>query len=95
VITTERRFDVRLISADALARYMEFRGHTVRSLADRVGCSRATIGHLRSGRRDYVDPAWAKSIERHLDAPKGSLFVPELSSVTRERGHVPSPRRAA
>lgn len=81
---TERRFDVRLISSSAFAHYMEFRDLTVRDLAERVGCSRATIGHLRSGERDYVRPAWAKKIEKELNAPPGSLFVPVISSVTRE-----------
>lgn len=87
----ERRLDVRLISSTALAQYMKYRDMSVRELADKVGCSRATIGHLRSGERDYVRPEWAKAIEKHLDAPKGSLFVPVLSSVTRE---VPPMRRA-
>lgn len=82
----EVRFDVRLISSDALAHYMKFRGLTVRQLAEKVGCSRATIGHLRSGKSAYVRPEWAKAIERHLDAPSGSLFVAELSTVTREVG---------
>lgn len=85
----ERRFDVRLISHTALAQYMEYRDLTVRDLAQRVGCSRATIGHLRSGARNYVSSDWAKRIEKVLDAPRGSLFVPEVSTVTRERG----PRR--
>ena len=83
---TERRFDVRLISADALARYMDYRDMSVRELARKVGCSRATIGHLRSGQRDFVRPQWAKAIEDSLEAPRGSLFIPELSSVTREIG---------
>lgn len=80
----ERRFDVRLISADALARYMKYRDLSVRELALKVGCSRATVGHLRSGHRDYVRPEWAKRMEDALEAPRGSLFVAEVSSVTRE-----------
>lgn len=77
---------MRLISPEALARYMEFRGYTVRALAKSVGCSPATIGHLRTGERNYCRPDWAKSIERYLQAPPGSLFVPELSTVSRETG---------
>ena len=92
MLVTERRFDVKLISADALAQYMTYRGESVRTLAAKVRCSRATIGHLRSGARDYVKPEWAAAIEKALDAPKGSLFVPVLSSVTRE---VAGRRRAA
>lgn len=75
---------MKLISAVALAQYMQYRDVSVRDLAERVGCSRATIGHLRSGKRDYVRPEWAKAIEKSLDAPKGSLFVPVLSNVSRE-----------
>lgn len=84
MINIERRLDVRLISSQALAQYMTFRDMSVRKLASKVGCSTATIGHLRSGKRAYVNPEWAKAIERHLDAPQGSLFVAELSTVTRE-----------
>jgi len=81
---------VRLISKDALAQYMTYRGLSVRKLAEKVGCSRATIGHLRSGQATYIRAEWARAIERHLDAPAGSLFVPELSSVTREAGPRPA-----
>lgn len=84
MLVIERRFDVRLISSSAFAEYMKFRDLTVRDLADRVGCSRATVGHLRSGARTYVRPDWAKKIEKTLNAPPGSLFVPELSTVTRQ-----------
>ncbi len=92
MIVTESRFDVRLISSDALARYMKHRDMSVRALALRVGCSRATIGHIRSGHRSYIKSEWAKAIERALEAPAGSLFVPEISTVTRE---VPETRRVA
>lgn len=81
---TEVRFDVRLISSGALAQYMKHRDETCRSLANKVGCSHSTIGHLRSGKSTYVRPEWARAIERALDAPSGSLFVPEVSTVTRE-----------
>lgn len=85
MITTERRFDVRLISAEAMSRYMTFRGIKVRDLARMVGCSRSTIGSLRSGARSYVRDEWARSIEKFLQAPPGSLFAPELSTVAREK----------
>lgn len=84
MLVTERRFDVRVIDHKSLARYMKHRDFTVRTLALRVGCSPATIGHLRSGKRDYVRSSWAKAIEDALDAPRDSLFMPELSTVTRE-----------
>lgn len=91
----EVRFDVKLISSTALAQYMQHRGLTVRGLAEKVGCSRATIGHLRSGKSTYVRPEWARAIERRLDAPKGSLFVPVLSTVTRETAPTGAGRRSA
>lgn len=84
MLVIERRFDVKLISASALAQYMKYRDLSVRDLAEKVGCSRATIGHLRSGKRDVVRPEWAKAIEKALDAPKGSLFVAHVSTVSRE-----------
>lgn len=76
---------MRLISKDALANYMKHRGLTVRQLADRVGCSRALIGHLRSGKRTTCQPATARKIEKALDAPAGSLFVAHVSRVLRDK----------
>ena len=86
MIVTEAKFVVRLISPDALAQYMKHRDHTVRSLALACGGEhlRSTIGHLRSGRRRACQPDLARRIERALDAPRGSLFVPSVSRVSRE-----------
>ena len=92
MVTTETRADVRLISRDALRTYMEFRGETIRSLASKVGASHGTIGHLRSGRQQYVRAEWARAIEKNLNAPPGSLFEIQLSTVKRER---PGTKRAA
>jgi transcriptional regulator with XRE-family HTH domain len=78
------RFWVRLISADAFAQYMEHRDLTVRKLAHKAGVSPALIGHLRSGKRNTCLPANARSIEKSLGAPPGSLFVPQVSRVSRE-----------
>lgn len=85
MVTTETRADVRLISRDALRTYMEFRGETIRSLATKIGASHGTIGHLRSGRQQYVRAEWARAIEQTLNAPPGSLFAIELTRVQRER----------
>jgi hypothetical protein len=85
----EGRFDVRLISAEALAGYMKFRGDmSVRELAQLIGNpkARATIGHLRSGKRNTCKPETAHAIEKALNAPPGSLFVATVSIVQRERG---------
>ena len=86
MIRIEGRFEVKLISADALASYMATRGFTVRTLADATGGPRlrSTIGHLRSGKRSTCDKDLAQKIERVLNAPKGSLFMPSVSRVARE-----------
>lgn len=81
---TEGRFWVRLISSDALVQYLKFRDLTVRQLAKQVGCSPAVIGHLRSGKRNTCRPETARQIERALNAPPGSLFVPQVSHVARD-----------
>ena|SRR5689334_9862676 len=86
MIRIEGRFELKLISADALAAYMKDRGFTVRSLADAVGGPqlRSTIGHLRSGHRNLCDKELGRRIERVLNAPKNSLFIPHVSHVARE-----------
>ena len=85
---TNAAIEVKLISSQALAQYMTFRGHTVRSLAKRVNRSPSLIGHLRSGRRKTCDPNVAKLIERELQAPPGSLFVAKVLHVSRDTGRV-------
>ena len=80
----EGKFWVKLISAEALVQYLAHRDFTVRSLARRVGCSPALIGHLRSGKRNTCRPETARAIERALNAPPGSLFVAQVSHVARD-----------
>jgi len=75
-----RRLWVRLISRQALDQYMRFRGVTNRSLAERADLGRGIVGHLRSGKRVTCSPETATAIESALNAPPGSLFVPELSN---------------
>lgn len=84
MIISSGRFWVRLISSEALAQYMEHRDLSVRALAHKAGISPALVGHLRSGKRNTCLPANAKVIERCLGAPPGSLFVPQISRVSRE-----------
>lgn len=86
MIRIEGRFEVRVISAQAFAQYMKHRGFTVRTLADALGGPhlRSTVGHLRSGKRSTCDPHLARRIEKVLDAPKDSLFIPVVSRVARE-----------
>lgn len=77
------RFEVRLIDRGLLVKYMEFRGFSCESLAQKVGCSKATIGHLRSGHiRGVRKGAWAVAIEHELNVPPGSLFVAHVSRVS-------------
>lgn len=96
---TEWRFEVLLISNEALASYMDFRDFTVRSLATTVEritkekCSHQVIGHLRSGKRKTCRPETAKAIEKALQAPPGSLFVPRVSRVSRDVA--PTARKAS
>lgn len=73
-----RFFYVELISKDALRGYMEYKRFTVQSLADRIGVSKATIGHLRGGGRKTVGPQIARDIEEALGVPPGILFVPKV-----------------
>lgn len=107
---TEGRFWVKLISSDALAQYMQHRAETVRSLAAQVDLetarasvrsgvpgtsSRAIIGLLRSGKRNTCRPTTAAAIEKCLGAPKGSLFVPQVSHVSRVTRSAVADRRTA
>ena len=84
MIVIEGRFEVKLISSDALVQYMEHREMSIRKLASKVGCSHSVIGHLHSGHRKTCRPETAKAIEKALGAPRNSLFVPGISTVSRE-----------
>lgn len=81
---TEGNFEVKLISHQALAQYMDFRHMSVRGLATRAGVSRALVGHLHSGARSTVRPASAHAIARALDCPTEALFVPRVVHVARD-----------
>lgn len=76
------RFEVRVVDRRILEHYIQFRGLSYRQLAEKVGCSKATIGHLVSGHVRTTRKEWAVAIERVLDAPHGSLFVAEVSRVS-------------
>lgn len=97
MIVTERRLDLKVISSRALGEYMVHRGYSVRALAaaverevqrtnPEVTVKHALIGHLRNPRSDRrsVKPVVGRAIEKVLDAPRGSLFIEELSSVQRD-----------
>lgn len=78
------RFEVKVVDRRILAHYIKHRGLSYAALAEKVGCSKATIGHLVSGHVTTTRSEWAKSIERQLDAPPGSLFVVSVSRVSKD-----------
>lgn len=85
------RFEVKVKDRRILADYMRFRRLSYAQLAARVseeaktiGPSKATIGHLVTGKTTSTKPEWARAIEEILDAPSGSLFVASVSRVSRD-----------
>lgn len=96
-ITIERRIDLKLVSKKLLIDYMNLRDMSVRGLAEEVQrelrkakyktsktCSHSTIGHLRSGERTTTSRDIAKAIAEVLNAPLESLFIIQISNVSRE-----------
>ncbi len=79
---TRWRFEVRVIDRRVLAHFIKHRRMSYAELAVRVGCSKATIGHLVSGHVKVTRREWAEAIERCLDAPAGSLFAPKAYRVS-------------
>ena len=73
---------MRVVDRRILEHYIKFRGFSYAQLAAKVGCSKATIGHLVSGHIQSTRSEWATAIERQLDAPPGSLFVARVSRVS-------------
>lgn len=82
--TQDWRFEVKLISHQALAQFMKHRGFTVRSLAARTGVNKSTIGHLRSGARRTCRDESARAIAKALDCPVDALFVAAVLHVSRD-----------
>lgn len=71
---------MKLISRDAFRQYIEFRGETNASLAEKAKVSKAIVGHLRGGQRSSCNAKTAGRLERALNAPPGSLFVAEVTN---------------
>lgn len=84
MIRTEWRLDMRLKDAGMLRQYMDFKGLTIRQLADKAGVSHSTIGHLVSGSRNTAKAKTARAVEEALGAPNGLLFEARASKVSRE-----------
>jgi hypothetical protein len=104
---TEGRFALTatLLSSTALGEYIAHRGESYSSLAqevtrrgsrlkpDPVSCSKATIGHLVTGKIRGTSPKRAKLIEEALNAPVGSLFsyqVTRVAQATSQYAKVPA-----
>lgn len=85
---------MKLMSPETLVMWMQFQGLTVRALAKKAGVSHSLIGFLRKGTRRSTSPETARAIAKALNCPVESLFVPEVSTVSREVAG-PSRRRAA
>ena len=75
---------MRLKDRRMLHQYMEYKRMKIRELAKAAGVSRATIGHLHSGKRSTCSPTTARRVEEALGAPAGLLFVATSSIVQRE-----------
>lgn len=58
------------------------RPYTVRELAERVGVSRATVGHLLSGARSTVAGDTAAALAEAVGVPPQVLFTPWPSEET-------------
>lgn len=84
MVVHEGRLDVRTLGPTVLRDWMKLRGVSVRELAFKVGCSRGTIGDLRSGARRMVSPENARKIARALDVPESQIFATRVSTVYRE-----------
>lgn len=85
MIRTDWRLDVKLKSPEMLQQYMDFKRMKVRDLAREARVSRATVGHLRSYKRQGAcSPATARAIEEALGCPPGLLFEARSSKVARE-----------
>lgn len=91
----ERRFDVKLTDPDLLVKFMAHadprpgKSMSMQDLADAitlmgVPTSKGLISHLTSGRQRRTSDDRAKAIEKILNAPRHMLFVPEVSTVSRD-----------
>lgn len=68
---------VQITSKAAFRQLLDFRGMTIREVAEKSGCSTATIGYLHNPRdtRCNVSPALAKRIAKTLDFPVEAMFT--------------------
>ena len=57
---------------------------TVRELADHVGWDRASLGHIRSGKRDTLPADVAERIAEAVGVHPNVLFAPRSSTILDE-----------
>lgn len=81
-ITRDGRFYVELISTQALVRHMSHQDISVGKLAQMIGRSKATVGHLHCGGRRTTSSETAKRIEKALGLAPCTLFLPKVEPAT-------------
>lgn len=73
---------MKLRSKEILDAFMANKGFSNGRLAQYAGCSRAFIGHLRTGLKTSCTPKLAEAIAEALDVPLVALFEPKTSAVS-------------
>jgi hypothetical protein len=71
---------MKLRSREILDAFMANKGFSNGRLAQYAGCSRAFIGHLRTGLKTSCTPKLAEAIAEALDVPLVALFEPKTSA---------------
>jgi transcriptional regulator with XRE-family HTH domain len=82
-VNPRRKIDnVRMrIQHQQLLQHFAYEDISERALARAAGVSHTTIRNYLNGDSKTCNAATAKKIEKALAVPKGSIFVPELSTV--------------
>lgn len=72
---------MKLVSPATLREFLRFRDMSYRELAEKVGCSKALIGHLATGTHTHTGEDIAQGIAKNLGVPVESLFLPVPSTI--------------
>lgn len=78
------------VQRQALKQYLAYRRLSYQQLSDKcrpAKVSKSLIGHLVTGERRTTSPETAVAIEEALEAPPGSLFVPNVLPVATNDPH--------
>ncbi len=73
---------MKLRSKEILTAFMESKDFSVTRLSQYAGCSRAMIGHLRSGHKSSCTPELADRISEALGVPRVALFEEKAPTVS-------------